>query len=94
MTGLPESDRCYFCGGRLQPRVTTLSFVVGSQACPEFHRRVLVVKQVPAEVCVQCGEPVLSSPVARQVDTLLKPLIRPNLEVSVLTYEPLTPAVA
>jgi len=84
MTGAPASDRCYFCGGRLKPGATTLPFVIGDN--------VVVVRHVPAQVCTQCGEPVLSSPVARPVEALLKPLIRPNLGVSVLTYEQLAPA--
>jgi len=86
MTGVPESDRCYFCGGRLRLGVTTIPFVFGSN--------VVVVKEVPAEVCTQCGEPVMSSQVAREVDSLLKQLVRPNLEVSVVTYEQLAPAAA
>jgi YgiT-type zinc finger domain-containing protein len=86
MTGAPESDRCYFCGGKLKSGLTTIPSVIVSN--------VVVVKQAPAEVCTQCGEPVMSSQVAREVDSLLKQLIRPNLEVSVLTYEQPAPAAA
>lgn len=80
MTGKPENDRCYFCGGKLKPGLATLPFVVGSS--------VVIVKQVPAEVCSQCGEAVMISEVAEVVDGLLKQAQRSGFEVSIVTYCP------
>ena len=79
MTGRPESDRCYFCGGKLTSGRATLPFVVDSN--------VVVIKQVPAEVCSQCSEAVMSSEVAQVVDGLLKQAQRSGFEVSILTYK-------
>ena len=79
MTGERESDRCYFCGGKVKAGVTTLPFVFGSQ--------VVIVKQVPADICVQCGEPMLDSVTAAAVDNLLKQAHRSGFELSLLTYE-------
>ncbi len=81
MTGEPENDRCYFCGGRLSPALTTLPFVVGSS--------VVVVKQVTADVCTQCGEAVLSSDVAAAIDRLLKQVYRSGFEVSIIPFKQL-----
>ncbi|MFQ6058026.1 MAG: YgiT-type zinc finger protein [Anaerolineae bacterium] len=81
MTGEPENDRCYFCGGKLAPGLATLSFVVGSS--------VVVIKGVPAEVCTQCSEAIMTSEVAAQVDNLLKQIHRSGFEVSIVTYEQL-----
>ncbi len=78
MIGEPENDRCYFCGGRLAPNLATLPFVVGSG--------VVIIKQVPAQVCTQCGEAITDSQVAAVVDTLLKQAHRSGFEVSILTY--------
>ena len=86
MTGEPENDRCYFCGGRLSPKVTTLPFVVGPS--------VVIIKQVPAEVCSQCGEAILSSEAAVVVDSLLKQAQRSGFEISVVTYGQPTTALA
>lgn len=83
MIGEPESERCYFCGGKLKPSTTTLPFVVGS--------KVIVIKNAPAEVCGQCNEPILKSEVAEVVDRLLKDVQRSGFEVSVVSYEQLTP---
>ncbi len=86
MTGDPESDRCYFCGGKLAPELATLPFVVGAS--------VVVIKGVPAEVCTQCGEAVMISEVAEVVDNLLKQVQRSGFEVSIITYEQMALAPA
>jgi YgiT-type zinc finger domain-containing protein len=78
MTGKPENDRCYFCGGKLEPGLATIPFVVGSS--------VVIIKEVPAEVCVQCDEAIMSSQVAAVVDTLLKQAQQSGFEVSIVTY--------
>jgi YgiT-type zinc finger domain-containing protein len=72
------NDRCYFCGGRLSPALTTLPFVIGSS--------VVVVKQVAADVCTQCGEAVMSSDVAAAVDGLLKQAYNSGFEVSIVPF--------
>lgn len=79
MTGKPENDRCYFCGGKLEPGLATMPFVVGSS--------VVIIKQVPAEVCTQCGEAIMDSEVAAVVDGLLKQVQQFGFEVSIITYE-------
>ncbi len=72
------NDRCYFCGGRLENDLVTVPFMVG--------RDVVIVKKVPASVCTQCGEPILNSEVAVNVDQLLKQAYQSGFEVSVVSY--------
>ena len=79
MTGVQENERCYFCGGRLTPDLATIPFVVG--------KRVVVVKEVPAYVCSQCGEAIMDSEVAGVVDQLLKRAWQSGFEVSIITYK-------
>lgn len=86
MIGEPENDRCYFCGGKLESKRATIPFVMGGS--------VVVVKYVPAQVCIQCGEAIMDSPVARIVDSLLKQVHRLNSEVSVITYAESLPQAA
>ena len=64
MIGEPGNDRCYFCGGGLEYKRTTIPFVM--------NETVVVIRNVPAHVCKQCGEAIMDSPVARRVDELLK----------------------
>jgi YgiT-type zinc finger domain-containing protein len=86
MTGVPENDRCYFCGGKLEPGSATIPFMLNSS--------VVIVKQVPAKVCTQCGEPIMSSEVAAVVDGYLKQAQRSGFEVSIITYGHLKPELA
>ena len=50
----------------------------------------VVIKDVPAEVCNQCSEAVMPSEVAAVVDRLLKQVERSGFEVTIVTYEQLT----
>lgn len=81
MIGELEDNRCYFCGGALKTGLTTMPFVVGA--------KVVVIKEVPAEVCTQCGEAIMASEVAAVVDLLLKQVQRSGFEVTVVPYEQL-----
>jgi YgiT-type zinc finger domain-containing protein len=72
-------NRCYFCRGKLSPGLATLPFVVGSS--------VVIIKQVPAEVCTQCSEAIMDSEVAGVVDTLLKQAQQSGFEVAIATFE-------
>ena len=87
MTGVPEeNDLCYFCGGKLEAGLATIPFVM--------NKSIVIVKQVPAEVCTQCGEPIMNSDVAAVVDRLLKQAQRSGFEVSIVTYGQSQPALA
>lgn len=81
MIGKQESDRCYFCGGKLAPGLVTLPFVL--------EARVVVVKRVPADICGQCGEAIMTSEVAGTVDGVLKQICRSGFEFSVVAYDEL-----
>jgi len=52
------------CGGRLKFEVTNIPFVL--------DETILVMKDVPAEICEDCHEPFLAGYVTDQVMALLK----------------------
>ncbi|MCI0398765.1 MAG: type II toxin-antitoxin system MqsA family antitoxin [Chloroflexi bacterium] len=56
-------DRCDICGGELAPGKTTLEIWRGEE--------LIVVKDVPADVCQQCGEAYLSPQVSERLDDFL-----------------------
>jgi YgiT-type zinc finger domain-containing protein len=78
VTGERASDRCYFCGGKLEKKQTTIPFVMGDT--------VVVIRNVPALVCTQCGEAIMDGPIARRVDALLKQVYHLHSEVSVINF--------
>jgi YgiT-type zinc finger domain-containing protein len=53
--------KCVFCGGKLEKRRVTFTY--------EENGKHLLIENVPAEVCIQCGEKTYSP---RVTDTLLR----------------------
>jgi YgiT-type zinc finger domain-containing protein len=87
MTGaLAGSDgRCPRCGGYLaRDERATIPFVVGDT--------VVVVRDVPAEVCRSCREPYLTGHVVDRVTGHLARLSALGAELSVVTYSALPEA--
>ena len=80
MVGHAGSDggTCARCGGSLDQGMTTIPFVRGD--------RVITIRDVPAEVCGDCGEGYLSGPVTDAVQELVAKLEALNAEVSVARY--------
>ncbi|MBM3241893.1 type II toxin-antitoxin system MqsA family antitoxin [Candidatus Poribacteria bacterium] len=56
-------DRCDLCGGELKPDKTTLEIWRGEE--------LLVIKDVPADVCQQCNEAYISANVSERLDYFL-----------------------
>lgn len=79
MTGRQEGiKRCPFCGGRLRTSQATVPFVL--------QNTVVVVKGVPAEVCISCHEPLMTGKVTDELTDLLRQLRAAGSEVSVISY--------
>ena len=56
-------DQCDLCGGELQPGKTTLEIWLGEE--------LLVIKDVSADVCQQCGEAYISAEISEKLDHFL-----------------------
>lgn len=80
MTGEHEDDkRCPVCGGLLHYGEATIPYVLRGDT-------VVVVKNVPAEICWDCHEPYTDSKVTDQVLSMLRQLQGLRSEVSVVAY--------
>jgi YgiT-type zinc finger domain-containing protein len=69
------SDLCPFCGGAKRPGTTTFTAELGFG--------VVVVRQVPASVCSQCGADWISDKVAGKLETLVAEAKTKRLQVEV-----------
>ena len=57
-------DRCDLCGGELKPGKSTLEIWRGEE--------LLVIRDVPADVCQQCNEAYISADVSERLDHFLE----------------------
>lgn len=71
--------RCLMCNGKLENKTTT--FMVDLEHC------IVIVKNVPSQVCSQCGEVSYSDGVARQLEAIVN-MIKGNTitEIAVVNY--------
>lgn len=56
--------KCYFCQGETEIKNIDVDFRWGS--------KLFVVKNVPVEICTQCGEKYYSAEVSKKLDRLVK----------------------
>ena len=69
---------CFMCKGRLEDKQTT--FMV------EVEKSVIIIRNVPSQVCRQCGETSYSDDVAREIEVIVNALKNTISEISVVSY--------
>jgi len=80
MTLGKETDHgaCAVCGGSLAPGKTTIPFVRGA--------RVLTIRDIPADICGDCGEAYLLGETVDRVQEQVGRLEALDAEVSIARY--------
>ena len=66
------------CKGQLEDKSTT--FMVEIEKC------IIIVKNVPSQVCRQCGEASYSDSVARKIEAIVNTLRNTISEIAVVNY--------
>ncbi len=74
-----EVSPCPLCGGRKSLGKTTYTVDLGSG--------LIVVRDVPAMVCDQCGEDWIAAETARRLQELVAEARRTKRQVEILAYE-------
>lgn len=69
---------CFMCKGILENKNTT--FMVELDSC------IIIIKNVPSQVCKQCGEVSYSNEVAKQLEKLVNTVRNSITEITVLNY--------
>jgi YgiT-type zinc finger domain-containing protein len=72
-------EKCPLCGGDKTEGHTTYSLDLGFG--------IVVVRQVPARVCAQCGEEWIDSETAQKLETIVERVRSQHNEVEVLQYK-------
>ncbi len=76
-------NKCYFCKGKTRIKNIDVDF--------RWEDKLFVVKNVPVEVCSQCGERYYSAEVSKKLDNLVKKQelskIRPQQVIEVPVFQ-------
>ena len=72
---MTDSGVCPTCGGTLEERKIELDF--------RDKGRLVVIEGVPAQVCQDCGERLVSAAASRAIDALLESGAKPAREITV-----------
>ena len=70
--------KCLMCKGNLENKNTT--FMVELDEC------IVIIKNVPSQVCKQCGETSYSDEVSAQLEKLVNEVRNSITEITVLNY--------
>ena len=69
---------CFMCKGELENKNTT--FMI------ELDNSIIIIKNVPSQVCRQCGEVSYSDEVAKQLEKLINSVRNKITEFTVINY--------
>lgn len=70
--------RCLYCKGSLEDRQT--NFIVDLGEC------IMIIKNVPSQVCSQCGEVSYSNEVAKKLEAVVERMRSMVRDVAVFEY--------
>lgn len=70
--------KCFMCKGSLEDKLTTFMIDLGN--C------IVIVKNVPSQVCKQCGDISYSNEVAAQIEKLVNQVRNAYTEIVITNY--------
>lgn len=70
---------CFKCKGNLEPK--KVNYIV------DLGNTIIIVKEVPAKVCLQCGEQYYDDETAENIEKIVNQLKKLSIEVTVVKYE-------
>ena len=71
---------CTFCKGKTEPGLSTFTADLG--------KCVVVIRNVPSDICTQCGEVYYSTEVMRQLYRIARSLQEGMTEIALVNYQP------
>ena len=71
--------QCIFCGGKIESRRVTFVY--------DYDNDYFLIENVPAEVCMQCGEKTYSPEVTDDLTHLAKKRLKPARTVQVPVFD-------
>ncbi|MBN1782563.1 type II toxin-antitoxin system MqsA family antitoxin [bacterium] len=72
-------NKCVFCGGPVKSKNVTFNY--------EHNDQMVLIKNVPAEVCLHCGEQMYSPETTDQIISISKSPKKPVKTIKVPLYD-------
>ena len=69
---------CFMCKGNLEMK--TVNYIV------DLGNTIIIVKEVPAKVCTQCGEQFFEDNIAENIERIVNDLKKIATEIAVVNY--------
>ena len=69
---------CFMCKGKLERK--NISYMA------EIDNTIIIIKEVPANVCKQCGEKYIDDDVMVNIEKIVKNLKKESKEISIIKY--------
>lgn len=70
---------CFMCKGALQEK--KVNYVV------DLENTIIIIKKVPAKVCMQCGEQYFDDEIAENIEKIVNQLKELSAEVTIVNYK-------
>lgn len=70
--------KCFMCKGNSEDKAT--NFIADLEHC------IIIIKNVPSQVCTQCGEVSYSNEVAKHLEEIVDSLKNILTEIAIVTY--------
>jgi len=70
---------CFKCKGNLE--LKKVNYIV------DLGNTIIIVKEVPAKLCMQCGEQYYDDETAENIEKIVNQLKKLSIEVTVVKYE-------
>lgn len=67
--------RCYFCGAKVKNETVQLDFWWGE--------KLIIFKEVPAEVCQQCGEKFFDAKIYKEMERMSQAEVKSSKSITV-----------
>ena len=71
--------KCFFCGGRLEKKIVTFYY--------EEDNKYLLVENVPAEICMKCGEKIYSPQVTDELLKFARDKFKPVKSIKIPVFD-------
>jgi len=75
---------CFTCKGHLENKPTTFMVDIANNSGVENN--IIIVKNVPSQVCKQCGEVSYDNETAEQLERIVNTMRKSITEIAVVNY--------